>query len=189
MAVTATAPTIAGAAPKRRAGLAIGPAAMGIVVSVRVSGPRLSPRQIHPAEVRCSIADEALSHDSVVRAAWASPLTVRPTRVVRTTDSADTWFVSIEGALPDEFVGSLPEPRRTLHRRAVEVIARHQRTRAPYALVLRNYGVVQLFGGTAERLGDVFENVQIWAGRRTGRTPSSTTTSPPAGSFPTQARR
>src|SRR3954469_4292994 len=85
----------------------------------------------------------------------------RPTRVVRMTNSADTWFVPIEGALPDEFVDSLPEPRRTLHRRAVEVIARHQRERAPYALVLRNYGVVQLFGGTAQRLGDVLENVLV----------------------------
>jgi hypothetical protein len=69
--------------------------------------------------------------------------------------------VPIEGALPDEVVDSLPEPRRTLHRRAVEVIARHRRERAPYALVLRNYGVVQLFGGTAQRLGDVFENVLV----------------------------
>jgi tetratricopeptide (TPR) repeat protein len=69
--------------------------------------------------------------------------------------------VPIEGALPDEFVDSLPEPRRTLHRRAVEVIARHRREGAPYALVLRNYGVVQLFGGTAQRLGDVFENVLV----------------------------
>src|SRR5690348_7413819 len=85
----------------------------------------------------------------------------RPARVVRTTNSADTWFVPIEGAVPDEFVDSMPEPRRTLHRRAVEVIARHRRERAPYALVLRSYGIVQLFGGTAQRLGEVFENVLV----------------------------
>jgi hypothetical protein len=69
--------------------------------------------------------------------------------------------VPIEGALPDEFIDSMPEPRRTLHRRAVAVIARHRRERAPYALVLRNYGIVQLFGGSAERLGNVFENLLV----------------------------
>jgi tetratricopeptide (TPR) repeat protein len=47
--------------------------------------------------------------------------------------------------MPEWLVARLPEPRRTLHRKAIETVMRHEAEGTPFVLMLRTYGVVQLF--------------------------------------------
>jgi hypothetical protein len=47
--------------------------------------------------------------------------------------------------LPDRLIAKLPEPRRTLHREAVEVVTRNAVDGTPFVLMLRSYAFTQLF--------------------------------------------
>jgi hypothetical protein len=45
------------------------------------------------------------------------------------------------------------------HRRAVRVLERHERDGVPFALMLRAYGITQVFPGPRGRPGQLFENI------------------------------
>ena len=61
--------------------------------------------------------------------------------------------------LPTSLVDALPEPRRSLHRRAVDVASRFERDGTPFALILKTFGAVQFFTESGLQGGDVFENL------------------------------
>jgi hypothetical protein len=73
------------------------------------------------------------------------------------------WVIAIAGVLPESLIDELPEPRRTLHRRALGVLERHERDGVPFALVLRSYGITQFFGGRGIGPGQLFENILLAA--------------------------
>jgi tetratricopeptide (TPR) repeat protein len=61
--------------------------------------------------------------------------------------------------LLEELVDELPEPRRSLHRQAVEVATRFMRDGAPFALMLRTYGATLTFVESENSVGSLFENL------------------------------
>lgn len=63
--------------------------------------------------------------------------------------------------LPAEVIAHLPEPRRTLHRKAVELILQNAVDGTPFVLLLRSYAVAQLLVLDAEKPPDLLENVVL----------------------------
>jgi hypothetical protein len=63
--------------------------------------------------------------------------------------------------LPTEVVANLPEPRRSLHRKAVELILQNAADGTPFVLVLRSFAVAQLLVLHREKPPDLLENVVL----------------------------
>jgi tetratricopeptide (TPR) repeat protein len=61
--------------------------------------------------------------------------------------------------LPEVVISALPEPRRTLHRTAVELIVQNAATGTPFVLMLRTFGVAQLFVTADNVPGRPLENL------------------------------
>jgi hypothetical protein len=60
--------------------------------------------------------------------------------------------------MPEWLVDRLPEPRRTLHRRAVEVARRFEHDGAPFALTIKTYSAIQLRTTQERAMGTLIDN-------------------------------
>jgi hypothetical protein len=61
--------------------------------------------------------------------------------------------------LPEVVISALPEPRRTLHRKAVELVIQNAAIGTPFVLLLRTYAVAQLFVTADDAPAQPLENL------------------------------
>ena len=77
-------------------------------------------------------------------------------------------FVAGFKPLPEWLIAKLPEPRRRLHRKAVDVVMRHATDGVPFALMLRSYAFTQLFAESESTAPHPLENLVVDGLKGTG---------------------